>query len=215
MNCLYLGISFESISSQLAADTRLLEAAEGNTGVEEGSLVDPDGAGVERGRHTGSLAGVVGEDGGGETKGGVVGELESVGLVLEGSNDNDGAEDLLLDDLHVGGDVGKDSGLDEEAAVGLGPLLATGDDTGTLGAARLDVVDDLVALAGRDEGTERGLLVRGETNGAGLGTLLQGSEVLLVDALLNVDLEMSVAISNAIRGSVYSHATKHSSPGPS
>ena len=95
--------------------------------------VDPDGSGLELVRGADGAGDVAREDGGGKTVHRVVGlsddcktrvsigggvKLENaertVSLVLELGDDDDGAEDLLLDDAHVGLDVGENGGLDEE-----------------------------------------------------------------------------------------------------
>ena len=51
---------------------------------------------------------VTGEDGGGETVNRIVGLLDEVGLVSEFGDDDDRAEDLLLDDLGVGLGISED-----------------------------------------------------------------------------------------------------------
>lgn len=56
---------------------------------------------------------------------------------------------LLLHHLHVRLAVLEDGRLDVEA-LGLRPLLASRRDLGSLRDARLDVLEDLVALSGRD-----------------------------------------------------------------
>ena len=115
----------EGVLSELASDTGLLVASEGNLGVElvvavaartklislrlneeEGrGNVHPDGPGLESVGGLEGAADVAGEHGGGETVHGVVGLVEDVGLILEATDDDDGAEDLLLDDAHLGGNI--------------------------------------------------------------------------------------------------------------
>jgi hypothetical protein len=99
--------------------------------------VDPDGTGLEG---VGDLDGgveVLGVDGGGEAVRGRVTELDGVLLGLELGDRADRAEDLLLHDLHVFGDVGEDGGLDEVALVAL--ALTAGLDGGAGVLACLDV----------------------------------------------------------------------------
>lgn len=67
----------------------------------------------------------------------VVRLVDNVVLVFEFSDGDDGPEDLFLDDLHLGLDVGEDGGLDEVAFVAV--ALATKGDGRTLGFAGLDV----------------------------------------------------------------------------
>lgn len=62
------------------------------------------------------------------------------------------AADLLLDDLHLRLDVGQNGWLDVVTVLGAGPLAATGDELCAIVLARLDVVENLVALEARDLG---------------------------------------------------------------
>lgn len=57
-------------------------------------------------------ADVSGEDSGGETVYGVVGDLDDISIVLELGDDDDRSEDLLLDDLGIWVDVCEDGRLD-------------------------------------------------------------------------------------------------------
>ena len=76
-------------------------------------------------------------DCGGKTVGGGVSETDGVLFGLEFSDGADGAEDLLLHDLHVFADVGENGWLDEVALVAV--TLATDFDLGTLLLAGVDV----------------------------------------------------------------------------
>jgi hypothetical protein len=128
---------------------------------------------------------LLGVDSGSETVSGVVGEVKDLSLVLELGNSADGAENLLLHDLHVGADVGEDGGLDEVTLVT--ETLTTDLDGGTLVLAGLDVAHDAVVLELRDLRTLEGLLVEWVTNLVLLSSLLEGSEELVVDGLLDED----------------------------
>lgn len=130
-------------------------------------------------------------DSGGETVSGVVGKVNDLSLVLELGNSADGAENLLLHDLHVGADVGEDGGLDEVTLVT--ETLTTDLDGGTLVLTGLDVAHDTVVLELRDLGTLEGLLVEGVTDLVLLSSLLEGSEELVVDGLLDKDTGTSTA----------------------
>merc|ERR1712232_1207403 len=79
---LRLSVVSQSVLAQLAADTGLLVAAEGQL-VEGVVGVDPDGAGAERARALDGGVEVLGVHGGGEAVGGVVAELDGLLLGLE------------------------------------------------------------------------------------------------------------------------------------
>lgn len=105
--------------------------------------VDPDGTCAES---VGGLDGGVerlGVDSGSKTVGGAVTELDNLLLGLELGDGADWAEDLLLDDLHVLGDVGEDGWLDEVSLVTL--AVTTNLDVGTSVLAGLDVAANLVS----------------------------------------------------------------------
>lgn len=153
--------------------------------------VDPDGTGLEGVADADGSAKVLGVHSGGETVGGVVTESDDVGLILKLSNGTDGAENLLLHDLHVVGDVGEDSGLDEVSLVTV--ALTTNLDSGTLLLTGLDVAHDTVVLKLADLRTLEGLLVEWVTNLVGLSTLLESLEELVVDFLLHEDAGTSTA----------------------
>jgi hypothetical protein len=105
--------------------------------------VDPDGTGLEG---VGDLDGGVEVgcvDGSGETVGGVVTNGDGILLGLELGDRADRAEDLLLHDLHVTLDIGKDRGLNEVTLVTL--PLTTSDDSGTLFLTGLDVTEFTVS----------------------------------------------------------------------
>ena len=73
----------------------------------------------------------------GEAVGGGVPKADGVLFGLEFSDGADGAEDLLLHDLHVFADVGEDGWLDEVTLVAV--TLAADFDLGTLLLAGVDV----------------------------------------------------------------------------
>lgn len=102
-------------------------------------LVDPDSAGLERGRDADGGVEVLGVDGGGETVGGDVAEVDGVSFVFEFGDGADGAEDFLLHDFHVGAYVGEDGGLDEVAFFAV--AFAAHFDLGTFFFARIDVAE--------------------------------------------------------------------------
>lgn len=103
--------------------------------------VNPDGTCAESvGGLDGGIEGL-GVDSGGETVGGAVAELDDLLLGLELGDGADWAEDLLLNDLHVLGDVREDGWLDEVALVTL--AVTTDLDVSSSLLASLDVTEDV------------------------------------------------------------------------
>jgi hypothetical protein len=101
---------------------------------------------------------------------------------LELLDDDDRSENLLLSDLHVGGNVGEDGRLDE---VTLGSVTSSALENGrALVLARLDVRRDAVVLELGSSGTEEGVGAEGVEGLDLRGKLL---DELVVDALLNED----------------------------
>lgn len=120
-----------------------------------------------------------------------VADLDSILNILEFLNSDDGAEDLLLVDLHVGGDVGEDGRLDE---VTLGAVTLTTDSNGSTSILTvLDVLHDAVELELRNLGTLEGVLGEGVTDLVLQSTLLETRNELVVDAFLNQDTGTSAA----------------------
>jgi hypothetical protein len=100
-------------------------------------------------------------------------------------NDDDRSEDLLLSDLHVGGNVGEDGRLDE---VTLGSVTSSALENGrALVLARLDVRRDAVVLELGSSGTEEGVGAEGVAGLEGLDLRGKLLDELVVDALLNED----------------------------
>lgn len=211
MNSLDRRVVGKGVRAELASDTGLLESTwklrarsaaaevvtseaertEGDLGVELVVAVDPDGSGLELVGGADGTGDVAREDGGGETVHRVVGLGDDVGLVLELGHDDDGAEDLLLDDAHVGLDVGEDGGLDEEA---LGAVaLASGVDGRALLLAALDVRHDSVVLELRSLGALERVRREGGSDLKRLDLLREEREELVVDALLDVDARAGAA----------------------
>jgi hypothetical protein len=202
VNGLDLGVVLQSVGTELAAQTGLLEATEGSLVGDHVVAVDPDSTIEllvfylvkirERKGSLPSLEGVgdtdggvdvLGVNGGGKTVAGVVTDLDGLSLVLELLDSNDGTEDLLLGDLHVGSNVSEDGGLDE---IALGAVaLATNSDGGTLLLAVVDVLHDTVELELRDLGTLEGVLGEGVTQLVLSRTLLEAGDELVVDTLLD------------------------------
>lgn len=153
--------------------------------------VDPDGTSFEGVADTNAGVEILGVNGSGETVGGLVAKLDDLLLGGELGDGADGAEDLLLHNLHVGANVGEDGGLDEEALVAV--TLTTDLDSGTLFLARLDVAHDAVVLELADLRTLESFGVKGVTDSVGGSALFESFEELVVNALLDKDASTSTA----------------------
>ena len=102
--------------------------------------VDPDSSSAERVGNLDGSGEVGGVDCGGKTVGGVVTDLDDVGLCLELGDCANGAEDFFLLYLHVLSYVGEDGWLDEVALVAV--AVAAGLD----GCARLLALLDVARI---------------------------------------------------------------------
>lgn len=117
------------------------------------------------------------------TVAGAVANLNRLSLILELGDGNDGTEDLLLGNLHLGSHVGEDGGLDEETLSAV--ALTTESNGSTLLLAVLNVLHDTVILELRDLGTLEGILGEGVTDLVLGGTLLEARNELVIDTLLD------------------------------
>mmetsp|Transcript_27116 Transcript_27116/g.79141 ORF Transcript_27116/g.79141 Transcript_27116/m.79141 type:complete len:412 (-) Transcript_27116:686-1921(-) len=133
----------------LATEARLLVAAERRVRRVGVVAVDPDAARLDLARHRVRLVGVARPHAGAEAVHRVVCDGDGLLLVPEGGDARDGAEDLLLEDLHVVC-AGEDGGLDVVAAVDHVVGRAAGEHLCALRGAEVDVVDDLLVLRARD-----------------------------------------------------------------
>src|SRR5262245_12620307 len=100
VNRLGLDVVVEALGAALAADAGLLEAAEGMFRVDD-HAVDGDAARAHAARDRIAAIRVRREDRTRKAVGGVVGLGDGIVLVGVGDNGHHGAEDLLLEDLHV------------------------------------------------------------------------------------------------------------------
>ena len=146
-----LGVLVDPVLGALAADAGLLDATEGALGAGHHALVDADHAGLHLLADAPALADVVGVEVAGQTDGGVVGEVDGLLLLGELHDGEDGAEDLVLEDLHLGGEVGEDGGVVVEAAEVA--LAAAVDALGALGHGLVDHGDDPLELPLVDKGS--------------------------------------------------------------
>src|ERR1700719_2769954 len=97
---LLLGVHLDRSLRVLAADARLLVAAERRGQVLHRVAVDPDLAGLQRARHAQRAIQVPRPDGGAETVDRIVTLKYCVLLVLEGNQRSDRPEDFLARDAH-------------------------------------------------------------------------------------------------------------------
>ena len=167
--------------------------------------VDPDGSSLKRVRDLDGGVEVLGMHGGREAVGGRVADLDGLLLRLEFADGADGAEDLLLHNLHVLGDVGEDGGLDEVTLVAL--AIAADLDLGACVFAGFDVagnsllaarsinrgvigrcsLHDAVELHLRDLRALEGVLRKWVANDVLLCPLLELLNELVVNGFLHVD----------------------------
>ena len=96
---------------------------------------------------------------------------------------DDGAEDLFLDDLHLGRGLGQDGWLDEVAVVAGG--VASGEDLCALGDAGLDVSGDAVELLVADERAHLGGGIHAGADFDLAGDLADAFDDLVIDALVH------------------------------
>src|SRR6476469_9398129 len=104
---LQVAVEVEAPGAALAADAGVAGAAEGGVEGASEEAVDPGRPRDEPFGDAGGAVVVAGGEGGGEPEAGGVGEGDGLVLGGEGLEGQDGAEDLLLDDLGVLGDVGE------------------------------------------------------------------------------------------------------------
>src|SRR5215204_4999946 len=97
------------------ADARGLDAAEGDVRLAAGGgRVDVRHAGLDLVHEAEDAGRILCEDGRGEPELAVVGDLQGFVEVLDAQDGEEGAEDLLARDAHVGRDAVEDRRLDEE-----------------------------------------------------------------------------------------------------
>lgn len=136
-----------------AADAGGLHAPEGGTQVADVVGVDPHHAGLDGVGDAVAALEIRGPDVGGQAELGGVGEFDGLGLVVEGGDGDDRAEDLLLEDPGVALHVGEDRGLE---VVAVREVVGTGAarDQPAFLLADPDVVEDLFVVLGMDQGAD-------------------------------------------------------------
>src|SRR4029077_2443898 len=120
---LLFGVVFDGALPELAADARLLVAAERQLGITVHERVHPDRAGANSARDGHAGVDVAAPDPGGQAIGRVVGDAQRILESAEGKRGENRSEDLLAGDGHVFPDAADDGRL-EIVAGALGQRLA-------------------------------------------------------------------------------------------
>ena len=107
--------------TQFSSNSTLLVATKRQLMVQHVILVNPDRTRPQRTTDADGSVQVAGVHGGGQTVGSGVAKLDGFLLGGKFADGADRAEDLLLHDLHLRGDVAEDGGLDEVALVAVAP----------------------------------------------------------------------------------------------
>lgn len=89
----------------------LLGTTEWHIGIEDIDAVDPDGPGPEPVDSLQATVYIFGEDGSSEAVERVVGLVDNILLIFKFDDNTDGAEDFLLNDLHLRLGLGENRGL--------------------------------------------------------------------------------------------------------
>src|SRR5699024_5279522 len=109
--------------SALTAETRHLHTSEGCAGVRDQARAESDYARFEPVGQAERTLEVLAEQVAGQPELGLIGQSDRLVVGVEGDDRCDGAEDLGGADLAVGGHIGDDGGIEEEA-LALDPLAA-------------------------------------------------------------------------------------------
>src|SRR5262249_13082076 len=134
-----LRVFLEGVVAALAAEARLLVAAEGEARVVEVVGVDPDRARLQRLRRAQRLLGVSRPDTGRDAVDRRVADRDGIGLVLERERREDRPEDLLARDRHLRRHAVEDRRLEEGAPAADRDGIAARDEPRALLFAALDV----------------------------------------------------------------------------
>lgn len=175
--------------TKLTTPSRLLEAAEWDLVRQEGVLINPHGTSLQLPDRTLNLGVVRGVNGSSKAVVGVIGNLDSLGLVLEANERCNWTEDLLLADLHVHVNITKDSRSHKVALVS--EASAASDELGLL-LALLDVGKNLVELQLADLWALEGLWVLDVSDLEGLCGSNKEFEELVVDRVLDQDTRSGI-----------------------
>src|SRR3954468_13106827 len=111
---LHVEVLVEGLGAELAADSGVLHATPGKSGIEAVMIVHPDDSAAEFRRHPMGAGDVAGADRRREPERRVVGDADALLLVLERHHHRERPEDLLLGDPHRGPRAGEARGLAED-----------------------------------------------------------------------------------------------------
>ena len=118
---------------------------------------------------------------GGEPVRRFVGDRDGLGFILERDDGQDRAEDFLLRDAHVVGNIGKDRGFHEPAGfVSCGLSETAGQQAGALVDAHLDHLLDAIVLYFVEQGADVIALLRGIADGGRVRSALGDLKHLVV-----------------------------------
>src|SRR5688500_17768268 len=164
-----LQILLDTLYPSFAAETGVLDAAEGRRSVGDHALVEADHAGLDALADAKGSLQVAGVDVGNEAVLGVVGGGYGGFFRIEGGTWGYGAEDLLLQERRVLGDVVEHGGAVEVSCAF--HLLCTDQGSGSLAERVIDEIGDLLALVAVDEGAHLYALLGAAPDLHGLHTL--------------------------------------------
>src|SRR5215211_3208358 len=166
---LRLQVLLDALYTSFAAEARVLDAAERGGGVGDHALVEADHAGFDALADAQGAPQVAGVDVGHEAVLRVVGCGDGILFRVEGGYGGYGAEDLLLEERRVLGDLVEDGGA-VEVACAL-HLLGADHRPGSLAEGVFHEVCDLLALVAVDEGAYLNALLGATPDLHGIHTL--------------------------------------------
>lgn len=191
---LCLGIVLQDSLTTLSAETTLLISTEGNAPVDKVVKVNPGSTSLESIRNAESALVVVGVNTSCEAIGSIIGESNDFLLALELADCDDRTKDFLLDNLHVGFDVGENRRLDIVSAVFGGCVGCAAEmGRGSFSFTGFNVSENLVVLHTAVLGSlvDVGVKVVADLD---LGHAFRvGGDKLVVDVFVDVDARAGVA----------------------
>src|SRR5438874_12045162 len=159
-------------------------------------IVDPDRTELEHATGSHGFENVLCPDGGSQAIDDIVGFREHFFLCLEAADDDDRAEDFMLDYLGIVAVLSNHSWLEEEALLqtGNGGTLAARYNVGSCTQGSLYKALNVIALGGRDEWSHVGAFLRGVPDANLLDLAQERLHEGVVYALLHIDAGSGGAI---------------------